>query len=82
MSTKDGPGSENSSSASSMVNGEHGKEIEGAQGVSPLSAWYSALQPVTCDIVGEVAGHGLLAIHGESLLAHCLKEARVDFTCK
>lgn len=44
-----------------------------------LLAWYAALRPLTVDIVGEFAGRELFAIHGESLIRHCLEEAKVDF---
>lgn len=44
-----------------------------------LHAWYAALRPLTVDIVGDFAGRELFAIHGESLIRHCLDEAKVDF---
>lgn len=47
-----------------------------------LLAWYAALRPLTVDIVGDFAGRELFAIHGESLIRHCLQEAKVDFDGK
>ncbi|KAK4465798.1 hypothetical protein QBC42DRAFT_167955 [Cladorrhinum samala] len=36
------------------------------------------LNPLRVDIVGDFAGKGLFAIHGEALLQHCLEQAKVD----
>ncbi|KAI1767757.1 P-loop containing nucleoside triphosphate hydrolase protein [Hypoxylon sp. FL1150] len=46
---------------------------------SLLQAWRASLSPLTVDIVGDFAGKELFAIHGESLIAHCLPAARVDY---
>ncbi|KAK4226565.1 hypothetical protein QBC38DRAFT_480095 [Podospora fimiseda] len=37
------------------------------------------LNPSRVDIVGDFAGKGLFAIHGEALLSYCIEEAHVDF---
>ncbi|KAK4161068.1 hypothetical protein QBC43DRAFT_324415 [Cladorrhinum sp. PSN259] len=37
------------------------------------------LNPLRVDIVGDFAGKGLFAIHGEALLEHCLQQSHVDF---
>ncbi|KAK4189457.1 hypothetical protein QBC35DRAFT_493254 [Podospora australis] len=39
----------------------------------------ATMNPVRVDIVGDFAGQGLFAIHGEALLGHCIRHARVDF---
>ncbi|KAI3574038.1 hypothetical protein IWW34DRAFT_823643 [Fusarium oxysporum f. sp. albedinis] len=44
-----------------------------------LLDWYTDLQPLTVDIVGDFAGRELFLIHGEALMRYCLIEARVDF---
>ncbi|KAI8404405.1 hypothetical protein FOFC_15900 [Fusarium oxysporum] len=44
-----------------------------------LLDWYTDLQPLTVDIVGDFAGRELFLIHGEALMRYCLVEARVDF---
>lgn len=44
-----------------------------------LLRWHRAISPLKLDIVGDFAGKELFAIHGESLLAHCVREAKVDF---
>lgn len=44
-----------------------------------LLAWYASQRPLTVDIVGDFAGHELFAVHGESLIRHCLEESKVDF---
>ncbi|XP_044717417.1 putative dead deah box helicase protein [Hirsutella rhossiliensis] len=49
-------------------------------GEAELRAWYQAISPLRVDLVGDFAGKELFAIHGDSLLLHCLTEARVDFT--
>lgn len=48
--------------------------------VAKLLLWYQSLSPLRVDIVGDFAGKDLFAIHGESLMLHCITEARVDFT--
>lgn len=45
-----------------------------------LLLWYKTLSPLRVDIVGDFAGKELFAIHGDSLLLHCVANARVDFT--
>ncbi|KAK3987235.1 hypothetical protein QBC44DRAFT_331951 [Cladorrhinum sp. PSN332] len=37
------------------------------------------LNPLRVDIVGDFAGKGLFAIHGEALLEHCIQQSHVDF---
>lgn len=44
-----------------------------------LQLWYRQLHPVKLDIVGDFAGKELFAIHGESLVSHCVSQAQVDF---
>lgn len=44
-----------------------------------LLRWHQSITPLKVDIVGDFAGKELFAIHGESLLAHCVREAKVDF---
>ncbi|KAK3362356.1 P-loop containing nucleoside triphosphate hydrolase protein [Lasiosphaeria hispida] len=41
--------------------------------------WLASINPTRVDIVGDFAGRGVFAIHGEALLTHCLESARVDF---
>ncbi|KAH6899942.1 hypothetical protein B0T10DRAFT_570328 [Thelonectria olida] len=45
-----------------------------------LLAWYSTRRTIEIDIVGDFAGDELFAIHGESLIRHCLAQSKVDFT--
>ncbi|RYP11257.1 hypothetical protein DL765_007837 [Monosporascus sp. GIB2] len=45
----------------------------------PLIRWRASLKPLTVDIVGDFADEELFAIHGEALLAHCIRTARVDY---
>ncbi|RDA94870.1 hypothetical protein CP533_4278 [Ophiocordyceps camponoti-saundersi (nom. inval.)] len=45
-----------------------------------LTSWYESISPLRVDIVGDFAGKELFAIHGDSLLLHCLKQSKVDFT--
>jgi hypothetical protein len=40
-----------------------------------------SLHPIRVDVVGDFAGRGLFAIHGEAILTHYLENARVDFDC-
>ncbi|KAF3801193.1 putative helicase [Colletotrichum gloeosporioides] len=47
--------------------------------LAALKEWRSSLSPLRVDIVGDFAGKELFAIHGESLVAHCLAQAKVDF---
>jgi ATP-dependent RNA helicase DDX60 len=47
--------------------------------VKVLQKWCQEQQPLTIDIVGDFAGQELFVNHGESLMRHCLTEARVDF---
>jgi hypothetical protein len=44
-----------------------------------LLHWLKTLRPLKVDIVGDFAGKELFAIHGEVMLAYCIKEAQVDF---
>ncbi|KAI1075155.1 P-loop containing nucleoside triphosphate hydrolase protein [Whalleya microplaca] len=46
---------------------------------SLLQDWHASLNPLTVDIVGDFAGKELFAIHGEALLVHSLRTARVDY---
>lgn len=43
-----------------------------------LSLWYHSLSPTKVDVVGDFAGKGLFAIHGDSLLLYCTRRAKVD----
>ena len=54
-------------------------KVPKTQGLSHLPHWYTGLRARELDIVGDFLGHGLLAIHGESLLTNCLANAEVDF---
>lgn len=45
-----------------------------------LQDWHQNLSPLRVDLVGDFAGKELFAIHGDSLLIHCLAEASVDLT--
>ncbi|KAK3389647.1 hypothetical protein B0H63DRAFT_409476 [Podospora didyma] len=49
------------------------------QRTEDFDLWRSDLNPTNVDIVGDFAGKGLMAIHGESLLTYCLQQAKVDF---
>lgn len=51
----------------------------GVTDCSRLVDWREALRPLTVDIVGDFAGEELFAIHGEALLLHCIRTARVDY---
>jgi hypothetical protein len=50
--------------------------------LTEFSRWRASLYPVQVDIVGDFAGRGLFAIHGEALLTYCLEDSRVDFGCE
>ncbi|KAK3379012.1 hypothetical protein B0T24DRAFT_694358 [Lasiosphaeria ovina] len=50
-----------------------------ARRTADFNRWRTSLYPLKVDIVGDFAGKALVAIHGESLLTHCLREANVDF---
>jgi len=41
--------------------------------------WHKFISPLKVDIVGDFAGKELFAIVGEAMLAHCVREAEVDF---
>ena len=41
--------------------------------------WYKTINPLKADIVGDFAGKELFAIHGEAMVAHCIRKAKVDF---
>ncbi|KAF4582000.1 DEAD-like helicase [Ophiocordyceps camponoti-floridani] len=45
-----------------------------------LTSWFESISKLRVDIIGDFAGKELFAIHGDSLLLHCLTQARVDFT--
>ncbi|KAK3292947.1 uncharacterized protein B0H64DRAFT_203668 [Chaetomium fimeti] len=47
--------------------------------MSGFEEWRASLSPLVVDVVGDFAGRGVFAIHGEALLTHCLSNARVDF---
>ncbi len=44
-----------------------------------LSRWFNELKPLDVDIIGDYAGKELFVIHGDSLLVHCVTEAKVDY---
>ncbi|KXH56967.1 DEAD/DEAH box helicase [Colletotrichum salicis] len=44
-----------------------------------LHEWKQRLTPLKVDIVGDFAGKELFAIHGESLVTHCVATANVDY---
>lgn len=44
-----------------------------------LLQWHKSISPLKVDIVGDFAGKELFAIHGEAMLAYCVREAKVDF---
>lgn len=44
-----------------------------------MLAWYGSLLPLKVDVVGDFAGKELFAIHGDSMLLHCLAKAKVDY---
>lgn len=46
---------------------------------SQLLQWHKSIKPLKVDIVGDFAGKELFAINGEAMLAHCVREAKVDF---
>lgn len=50
------------------------------EGDTELLLWYKSLSPLRVDIVDDFAGKELFAIHGDSLMFHCITDARVDFT--
>ncbi|TIC97855.1 putative helicase [Colletotrichum higginsianum] len=47
--------------------------------IAALREWKKSLNPLRVDIVGDFAGKGLFAIHGESLVAHCIARDNVDY---
>ncbi|KAK4151852.1 DEAD/DEAH box helicase [Chaetomidium leptoderma] len=47
--------------------------------MSRFGRWRASLNPIRVDVVGDFAGRGLFAIHGEAMLTHYLGNARVDF---
>jgi hypothetical protein len=49
--------------------------------MSLLGRWRASINPIRVDVVGDFAGRGLFAIHGEAILTHYLENARVDFDC-
>ncbi|KAF6835307.1 dead deah box helicase [Colletotrichum plurivorum] len=44
-----------------------------------LLDWNDSLNPLRVDIVGDFAGKGFFGIHGESLVSHCIAQAKVDY---
>ncbi|EJT80287.1 DEAD/DEAH box helicase [Gaeumannomyces tritici R3-111a-1] len=44
-----------------------------------VQTWYSQRSGPRVDIVGDFAGNDLFAIHGESLMAQCISQAKVDY---
>lgn len=44
-----------------------------------LLDWDDSLNPLRVDVVGDFAGKGLFGIHGESLVSHCITQAKVDY---
>ena len=44
--------------------------------------WRASLNPLVVDVVGDFAGRGVFAIHGEALITHCLTNARVYLDCE
>ncbi|KAI0008241.1 P-loop containing nucleoside triphosphate hydrolase protein [Xylariaceae sp. FL0662B] len=46
---------------------------------SLIQDWHASLSPLIVDIVGDFAGKELFTIHGEALLVHSLRTARVDY---
>lgn len=44
-----------------------------------MSSWYQSLHPLKVDVVGDFAGKELFAIHGDSLLLHCITKGNVDY---
>lgn len=52
-------------------------ELLDAAGV--VRKWYSQRSGPRVDIVGDFAGSELFAIHGESLMAQCISQAKVDY---
>jgi hypothetical protein len=44
-----------------------------------LLQWHRSISPLKVDIVGDFAGKELFAINGEAMLAHVIREAKVDF---
>lgn len=47
-----------------------------------VQAWYRKRSCPRVDIVGDLAGNELFAIQGESLMAHCIAQANVDYQGK
>ena len=52
---------------------------EAPQNRLEILQWHQFISPLTVDIVGDFAGKELFAIVGETMLAHCIREAGVDF---
>lgn len=63
--------------ASALTSAKEIGDSEGRDG--KLSHWYQSLAPLRVDIVGDFAAKELFAIHGDSLLLHCVTNAKVDF---
>lgn len=49
--------------------------------MAQFGQWQASLHPIRVDVVGDFAGRGVFAIHGEALLTYCLESSRVDFDC-
>ncbi|GJC89533.1 putative helicase C694.02 [Colletotrichum liriopes] len=47
--------------------------------IAALREWKKSLNPLRVDIVGDFAGKEMFAIHGESLVAHCIARDNVDY---
>lgn len=50
-------------------------------GQAEMLTWYGSLHPLKVDVVGDFAGKELFAIHGDSMLLHCITKAKVDYDC-
>ncbi|KAL8392556.1 hypothetical protein RB595_002664 [Gaeumannomyces hyphopodioides] len=44
-----------------------------------VRAWYGQRSGLRVDIVGDLASNEIFAIHGESLMAQCISQAKVDY---
>lgn len=47
-----------------------------------LDGQYERLRPTRVELVGDYVGKELFAVHGESLILHCLQQGRVDILGK
>ena len=62
------------------MNGKDNATIH--EGVYAHSCRYGSLTSRRVDLVGDYAGQELFLVEGDSLLLHCLSDARLDFDCK